>query len=65
MRVVTFRFIYSFEITDMILAQYCSFTACCQTRMTDTDIRLGDSCINNTGYFLCFADRASQYNLSN
>ena len=50
MRAITLRFIHSFEITNMILVQYRSFTACYQKRMTDTDIRFVDSCINNTGF---------------
>jgi len=67
MRTITFHFIYSFEITSMILVQCGSLTACCQTRKTNTCIRSEDSCINNTGllFFLCFTDRASPYNISN
>jgi len=60
MRAITFRFIYSFEITNMILVLYRSFNACCQTRMTEKGIRLEDSYINNKG----FVDVSLTVNLS-
>jgi hypothetical protein len=50
MREITLRFTHSFEITNTILVQYRSFTACCLTRMTETGIRFVYSCINNTGF---------------
>ena len=63
MRAITFRFIYSFEITNMILVQYRSVTACYDRHW----YQVRGFVYKQHGIFflIYFADRASRYNLSN